>query len=305
MAAAFAASLLCVAQLRPAALASAVTPADELDAEQAELQAVRAAVVAGQWPRVQAWVERHGLDAPVTPMGQSALCLAAERGSVHVVRALLAAAADPEACDNQGLSTLLHGARQGHAPVVQELLRFRASPDKPTDIFGNAPLHGAVGFGHAIVAQCLLRARADPNQRTGDIRAPASYGAHTLHEAPLHLTCLAKPPHVEATLWFLLTRTAPELADFAAHGARNARGATAAEEAAGGPWAVSLALRLGPAVARLRQRLQLPPEGDGGGGAADEAAEEEAWAVYRARLDSGSSLLPFEEGGDGVRRRAG
>jgi len=36
----------------------------------------------------------------------------------------------------------------------------------------------------------------------------------------------------------------------------------------------------------------------------DEAAEESAWKVYRGRLAGGASLLPFEQGGDGSRRRS-
>jgi len=315
-------------------------PTEEEEAE-AERRAVRAAIETGHWPPVEAWVRRRGLDSPVTPSGQSALSLAAEHGAVFLVRAVLQAAADPRLCDSQGLSVLLYATRGGHGPVVQELLGVQVAPDGPTDIFGNAPIHGAVGFGHVAVARMLLCARCSPDQRTGDIRAPPSYGAQTLHEGPLHLACRAKPPHLElrsrslvllllrfaadpcqqddrgdtavhhlarkgdaGTIWALLSRTSPEQAVAAARGLRNARGATAFDEAVavGAPVAARLALRCGALAAQLRQSLRLPVD-EGREEEVDEAAQEARWKAYRAHLEGGSGLLSFEEGGDGVRRR--
>ncbi|CAK0812614.1 unnamed protein product [Prorocentrum cordatum] len=145
-------------------------------------------------------------------------------------------------------------------------------------------MQDAVGFGHVHATSALLRARCDPDMRTGDIRAPPDYGAHTLHETPLHLACRAKPPHLElqsrglvllllrfgadpghqddrgdtpahhlarkgdaATLWALLSRARPEQAEAAVR-RQNARGATAEQEApdGGARLAVRLALRCGP-----------------------------------------------------------
>jgi len=316
---------------------------DDEETSAKERRVVKAAVVAGGWPQVEAWIQRHGADASLTLSGQSALSVAAEQGALYMVRGLLAADANPNSHDNQGLSVLIYAARQGHALVVQELLKIRASPHGPPDIFGNAPIHAAVGFGHTRVARALLIARCDADQRTGDVLAPESYGAQTLHEAPLHLACRAKPPHLElksrtlvllllrfganpcvqddrgdtpvhhlvrkgdvSTLWALLSRTTPELADAAANGVRNARGATAIDEAsaADAPTAVFAALRFAPCAAKWRQRLRLgieEPDNDAG---IDGAAEEATWKTYRERLDSGPALLPFEEGGDGVRRRS-
>lgn len=344
-----AALLATTAMWRPARMESAVEQDEEGGDDTDSPQWVLRSIEGGRWPPVQRWTERHGVEAAVNPSGQSALSFAAEKGSVIIVRALLQASANAEGCDKQGLSVLLHAARQGHAPVVAALLGASASPERPADIFGNAPIHGAAGFGHVAVVRALLRARCDPNLRTGDVSAPESWGAQSLHEAPLHLACRPKPPHLElksqglvrlllsygascclqddrgdtaahllvrkgdvGTLWLLLSRAAPELAELAAFGLRNATGRTAAEEAEEAPWAVKLALRLSPSAASLRQRFQgvLPAdaaEGDNGEEdvsiVADGGAENESWRIYQARLEGGPALLPFEEGGDGNRRR--
>lgn len=305
-------------------------------------EAVRAAVMSGLWPRVEAWVDQQGLEAILKPsMGQTALSVAAETGSIFIVRALLGRAADPESCDKHGLSVLCLAARQGHAPVVLALLDSRAMLER-ADIFGNAAIHGAVGFAHTSVLRTLLAARSSPELRTGDVRAPASYGAQTLHETPLHLSCRQKPPHLElrsqslvrillhygaspcdqddrgdtpvhllvrkgdaATLWFLLSRSAPELAEHAAFNVRNLHGQTAKEEASlNSSIAIKLGLHCGLAMARMRKHLGLQV-GDGfGEDGVDEAAEEESWRAYREHMEKNPSIMPFEEGGDGVRRRA-
>jgi len=86
---------------------------------------------------------------------------------------------------------------------------------------------------------------------------------------------------------------------------QNGRGATAEDEAvsSGASLAVRAALRFGPWAAWLREQLGMTiedsvPEADG-----DDAEGELKWKIYQERLESGSKLLSFEEGGDGVRRR--
>merc|ERR1719282_2177287 len=111
---------------------------DEVASDEGDRYAARAAIESGSWPPVEAWVQRHGVNAALTGSGQSALSVAAERGVIFVVRALLAASADPASCDGQGLSVLLHAARKGHTPVVTALLEAGAAPDWPADIYGNA-----------------------------------------------------------------------------------------------------------------------------------------------------------------------
>lgn len=327
--------------LTAATVTAQKTSAQCQDDEEGLRRDVRQAVLGGNWVQVEAWVKQHGLEAPITGSGQTALCYASEHGAAFIVKALLEAGANPQSCDRQDLSCLLHASRKGHGPVVQALLLDNTTPHGPADIFGNSPLHGAVGFGHTHVVRLLLGAGCDANQRTSDVRAPPAYGACTLHETPLHLACRAKPPHLEiqslplvalllhfggdpslqddrgdtpvhflvrkgdlSTLWLMLTRSKPEQASAAAWEVRNELGGTAVDEAniQSAPLSLRMALRCGPCVARLRQLLglaHLPGELQ-----ADSSAEEEIWKKYRAQLDNGPSLLPFEEGGDGVRRRS-
>lgn len=292
--------------------------------ESHEKREVRNAVLAGSWPSVEGWARRHGVDAPLTEMGQTALSFAAEHGAIFLVQSLLSISADPRRGDRHGLSPLHLASRRGHTPVVALLLQAGVEPDRPTDVFGNTPLHGAVGFGHVAVAELLLEAGVDPNSRTADVRAPPSYGAWSLHETPLHLACKEKPPHLEAqsrplvllllrygglphlqddcgdtaahllvrkgdaaTLWSLLSWSPP----FAARDAvrlRNQQGLSAAEEAAASsrPALYQLMMRLAPAVASFRSFFNIEVLKV----TADpkDCDKPQEWAKYQERLNRAS-----------------
>jgi len=311
-----------------------------------EKRAAKNAVQNGSWPVVEAWVLKHGPDAPLSP-GRTALSLAAEKGSIFIVRMLLAAHAHPQSCDHQSLSVLMYAAREGHTPVVHALLDAQASPEEPSDIFGNSPLHGAVAFGHTHAAVALLQAKCDPNLQTGDVRAPVEYGAKSLHETPLHLISRVRPPHLELrsrvltslllefdadpciqddrgdtpvhllarkgdapALWTMFWRLPCQMAHHVVHDLYNSQGESPCDEVLPGEssLAVRMALSWGPVLASVahyirplvnmfRSDKNHPYEYVG------EGSEDAAWRTYRTRLEHGSSLLPFEEGGDGVRRR--
>eukprot|EP00403_Amphidinium_massartii_P030471 CAMPEP_0178386978 /NCGR_PEP_ID=MMETSP0689_2-20121128/8840_1 /TAXON_ID=160604 /ORGANISM="Amphidinium massartii, Strain CS-259" /LENGTH=327 /DNA_ID=CAMNT_0020007335 /DNA_START=1 /DNA_END=981 /DNA_ORIENTATION=+ len=230
---------------------------------------LQAAIAAADWSVCQDWVVEHGVDAHATRSERTLLSLAAEAGMITIVRALLAEGANPSTCDNQGLSVMMYAARKGHTPVIEALLEAKASPDGPADIFGNSPLHGAVGFAHVEATRALLDAGCDANQLTGKVTAPEDYQAKSWLEAPLHLAVRIKPPHLELrsralilllldyganvciqdvlgdtavhllvrkgdawALWTLLAWSAPELAELAATSLPNQQGRTAIAEAA-------------------------------------------------------------------------
>eukprot|EP00933_Yihiella_yeosuensis_P079959 TRINITY_DN93377_c0_g1_i1.p1 TRINITY_DN93377_c0_g1~~TRINITY_DN93377_c0_g1_i1.p1 ORF type:complete len:412 (+),score=62.87 TRINITY_DN93377_c0_g1_i1:121-1356(+) len=309
--------------------------------QESDRRDVRLNIISGNWPQVENWIRKYGTEAALTGSGQTALCFAAEHGALFIARALLEAGADPQSSDNQGLCVLLHAARKGHVPLVKALLDAGADPNGPIDIFGNGPLHCAVGFGHVQVVKLLLEAGCNPNLPTGDVRAPESYGAKTLHEPPLHLACRAKPPHIDVnsrslvflllqfganprgqddrgdtavhllvrkgdagTLWDTLSRFPPEVSSALVRHVENSLGATPAQEAAiiDAPWKVKIVLRCAPMFSMLRHCIGLfdtdfPVEFQ------VKSASDDTWEAYKARLDKGDKLLPFEDGGDGIRRR--
>ena len=59
--------------------------------------------------------------------GRTPLMLAAFRGELPAVRRLLAAAADVNARDGDGMTALMFASHGGHAGVVRELLRHGAN----------------------------------------------------------------------------------------------------------------------------------------------------------------------------------
>ncbi|CAK0860955.1 unnamed protein product [Prorocentrum cordatum] len=63
-----------------------------------------------------------------------------------------------------GVTALLMASSNGHAEVVQTLLRARAKVDL-ADQNGRTPLHGASFCGHVPICKTLLEAGASPNAR--------------------------------------------------------------------------------------------------------------------------------------------
>ena len=98
-------------------------------------------------------------EAKVTP-----LHLAAAEGHAEVVELLLRASAAPDAKDYGGSTPLHAAARGGHLETARALLAHDARPSPMNDA-GDTPLHEAARGGHHEVARLLLDHAADPNAR--------------------------------------------------------------------------------------------------------------------------------------------
>lgn len=107
--------------------------------------------------------------------GLTPLRLAAERGHLLTVRALLEAGADTAAEDVVDRATPLHAAASaGHTSVVVELIRRGGAKLEARAVSGQTPLRWALSMGHVGAAEALLEAGADPD-------APDRRGACCLH----------------------------------------------------------------------------------------------------------------------------
>ncbi|CAM9575895.1 unnamed protein product [Ectocarpus sp. 13 AM-2016] len=115
-------------------------------------------------------VVTSGVNEGLTP-----LRLAAERGHLLTVRALLEAGADTAAEDVVDRATPLHAAASsGHTSVVVELIRRGGAKLEARAVSGQTPLRWALSMGHVGAAEALLEAGADPD-------APDRRGACCLH----------------------------------------------------------------------------------------------------------------------------
>ncbi|CQD08614.1 ankyrin repeat domain protein [Wolbachia endosymbiont wPip_Mol of Culex molestus] len=91
------------------------------------------------------------------------LTIAAENGHASVVEVLLKAEANVNAVDSNKWFTPLHvAAENGHASVVEVLLKAKANVNA-VGIEGCTPLHVAAENGHASVVEVLLKAEANVN----------------------------------------------------------------------------------------------------------------------------------------------
>ncbi len=97
------------------------------------------------------------------------LSLAASRGHLEAVRALLGLGADPNKYTSTiGSTALGRAASQGRARVCEELIRAGAKPDKASKGDKVPPLHDALNGGHVEVVKVLLAAGASPNEVESD-----------------------------------------------------------------------------------------------------------------------------------------
>ena len=101
------------------------------------------------------------LTAAVAP-DDPALLDAARSGDAAAVRSLLREGADPNAARGDGMSALHLAAEGGSLEVVRVLIDAGARVEATTSIGGYTPLHVASANAHAPVVEALLDAGADP-----------------------------------------------------------------------------------------------------------------------------------------------
>lgn len=146
-------------------------------AEQGQDQALLVAARRGEVEAVAALLQMEADPGATDEKARPVLHLAAEGGHPEVVKTLLGAGANPEGTD--GCRTALHRAAEswhplaesGHPEVAELLLNAGASVDM-TDILSRTPLHRAVKEGRAEVAEVLLEAGADPEITDKEGRTP-------------------------------------------------------------------------------------------------------------------------------------
>eukprot|EP00928_Gymnodinium_smaydae_P088264 TRINITY_DN72374_c0_g1_i1.p1 TRINITY_DN72374_c0_g1~~TRINITY_DN72374_c0_g1_i1.p1 ORF type:complete len:331 (+),score=38.98 TRINITY_DN72374_c0_g1_i1:60-1052(+) len=140
-----------------------------------------------------------GIEAPLTPIGETILGVACAAGNLPLVCALLDAGADPKVADSRGATCLLLACAAGHAHIARRLLKeVGSSVANAADMYGTAPLHRAVGFGHVSCVEALLEHGADVNLPTSAVTVPEEYGAGvSRQETPLHIA-VRLPTHWDA-----------------------------------------------------------------------------------------------------------
>lgn len=101
----------------------------------------------------------------IAAKGQITSTATESRGTVEMVRALLAAGAKPDVVKNCGTSALMAAARFGHTESVRALLDAHADPNL-ADAKSRVALHWAASEGHAQVVSVLVLGGATVDSRT-------------------------------------------------------------------------------------------------------------------------------------------
>ena len=100
-------------------------------------------------------------------------------GSKEVTDILIAAGAKPNGTDAAGITPLLRAARARNVEIVRALLAAGADPNFSRGQIGSTALHVAAGTLRADIAGLLIEAGADPNARDRDGRTPLARAPHT------------------------------------------------------------------------------------------------------------------------------
>ncbi|KAM8856119.1 BRCA1-associated RING domain protein 1 [Spinachia spinachia] len=109
--------------------------------------------------------------------GETPLHLAAIKGDVEAVKALLDQGADPNLKDNAGWTPLHEACNLGHLVVVEALVSRGALLNTP-GYENDSPLHDAVRNGHPAIAQLLLRLGASRHVLNQHGKRPADYAGN-------------------------------------------------------------------------------------------------------------------------------
>jgi ankyrin repeat protein len=110
--------------------------------------------------------------APTSPVADAAM-----RGDLTQVKSLLSAGRDVNAPQGDGMTALHWAADRGDLPMVELLLKSKASVRATTRMAGYTPLHIAAKGGHGAIVVALLKAGADPNAMTETGALPLHFAA--------------------------------------------------------------------------------------------------------------------------------
>ena len=116
------------------------------------------------------------VNAPLSELQSTALHVAAIEGFNEIVMLLLANNADPNVCDHNGATAIIHACENGHSEIVKLLLQANADPNIAETTIGENALYVASAHGYASIVDLLLKSGADPNFTTSE-------GATPLHAA--------------------------------------------------------------------------------------------------------------------------
>jgi cytohesin len=89
--------------------------------------------------------------------------MAAYRGHIEIVRALIDAGADVNKVRDNGMTPLFAAAYKGHGDIVRALIDAGADVNKARDD-GATPLFAAAQQGHVEIVRALIDAGADVNK---------------------------------------------------------------------------------------------------------------------------------------------
>jgi ankyrin repeat protein len=111
---------------------------------------------------------RMGAD-PNTPnkKGATPISAAAHKGSIPIMRSLIAAGAHVNALNTSGSTALIQASHFGHVDAVNLLLQHNASADF-ANLKGTTALMRASQEGHVAISKLLINAHADVNRKNNE-----------------------------------------------------------------------------------------------------------------------------------------